>query len=98
MLTDGPPRKGSRVEFLESDRTTTLDLPQNGSLPDKTGGCTVSPCARNTGKETVLGAHVAKLHMTGLGIESWMPGHQEMKRMQFAWCFHNAQVAISSND
>src|ERR1700730_7482667 len=27
-----------------------------------------------------------------------MPSHQEMKRTQFAWCFHNAQLAISSND
>jgi hypothetical protein len=33
MLTDAPPRKGSRVEFLESARTKILDLPQNGSLP-----------------------------------------------------------------
>ena len=34
MLTDAPPRKGTRVEFLESDRTKILDLPQNGSLPE----------------------------------------------------------------
>ncbi len=34
MLTDAPPREGSRVEFLKSDRTKNLDLPQNGSLPD----------------------------------------------------------------
>ena len=34
MLTDAPPPKGSRVEFLESDRTKILGLPQNGSLPE----------------------------------------------------------------
>jgi len=34
MLTDAPPRKRNQAEFLKSDRTTTLDLPQNGSLPD----------------------------------------------------------------
>src|SRR5580693_3355830 len=27
-----------------------------------------------------------------------MPSHQEMKRMQFARRFHNAQLAITSND
>jgi len=34
MLTDAPPRKRNQAEFLKSDRTTTVDLPQNGSLPD----------------------------------------------------------------
>jgi len=34
MLTDAPPRKRNRAEFLKSDRTKTLDLPQNGSLLD----------------------------------------------------------------
>ncbi len=34
MLTDAPPRKRNQAEFLKSDRTKTLDLPQNGSLPD----------------------------------------------------------------
>jgi hypothetical protein len=36
--------------------------------------------------------------VTRIAVESWMPGHQEMKRMPFVWCFHNAQLAISSND
>jgi len=30
MLTETPPRKANRAEFLESDRIKTLDLPQNG--------------------------------------------------------------------
>jgi len=32
MLTDPPPRKAERVKFRESDRLTSLDLPQNGNL------------------------------------------------------------------
>jgi hypothetical protein len=32
MLTDSPPRKTNRVEFLESDRIKTLDLPPDGCL------------------------------------------------------------------
>ena len=36
MLTDAPPRKRDQAEFLKSDRTKTLDLPQSGSLPDIT--------------------------------------------------------------
>jgi hypothetical protein len=32
MLTDPPPRKANRTQFLESDRTKTLDLPQDGRL------------------------------------------------------------------
>jgi hypothetical protein len=34
MLTDAPSRNRNQAEFLKSDRTKTLDLPQNGSLPD----------------------------------------------------------------
>jgi hypothetical protein len=33
MLTDAPPRSGSRAGFLESDRIKTLSLPENGALP-----------------------------------------------------------------
>ena len=33
MLTDPPPRK-NREGFLESDRMTTLDLPQHEDLPE----------------------------------------------------------------
>jgi len=36
MLTDAPPRKTNRAAFLESDRTKTLNLPQNESLPSIT--------------------------------------------------------------
>jgi hypothetical protein len=32
MLTDSPPRKANRAEFLESDRIRTLGLPQDGRL------------------------------------------------------------------
>lgn len=32
MLTVAPPRKANRIRFLESDRLTTLDLPQNANL------------------------------------------------------------------
>ena len=32
MLTDTPPPKANRAKFFESDRLTSLDLPQNGSL------------------------------------------------------------------
>jgi hypothetical protein len=32
MLTDAPPRKGNRVEFSESDRLKTLDLPRDRAL------------------------------------------------------------------
>lgn len=32
MLTDAPPRKRNRTKFLESDRLTTLDLPQDRNL------------------------------------------------------------------
>jgi hypothetical protein len=32
MLTDCPPRKGSRAGFLGSDRLGSLELPQNGDL------------------------------------------------------------------
>jgi len=32
MLTDSPPRKKSRAEFVESDRTGTLELPRDESL------------------------------------------------------------------
>lgn len=32
MLTDSPPRKANRIKFLESDRLTTLEVPQNGNL------------------------------------------------------------------
>jgi hypothetical protein len=34
MLTDALPRNRNQAEFLKSDRTKTLDLPQNGALPD----------------------------------------------------------------
>lgn len=34
MLTDARPRKRNQAEFLKSDRTKALDLPQSGSLPD----------------------------------------------------------------
>jgi len=33
MLTDAPPRKANRAGFLESDRISTLDLPQGVRLP-----------------------------------------------------------------
>lgn len=32
MLTDAPPRQANRTKFLESDRLTSLDLPENGNL------------------------------------------------------------------
>jgi hypothetical protein len=32
MLTDAPPRKANRARFLESDRLTTLRLPENSNL------------------------------------------------------------------
>jgi len=32
MLTDPPPGTATRAKFLESDRLTTLDLPENGNL------------------------------------------------------------------
>lgn len=34
MLTDAPPRTRNRAGFLESDRLTTLDLPDNGCLAE----------------------------------------------------------------
>jgi len=33
MLTDTPPRKANRAQFLESDQMKTLDLPKNERLP-----------------------------------------------------------------
>src|ERR1700747_3255224 len=33
MLTDAPPRKANRAQFLESDQMKTLDLPKLGRLP-----------------------------------------------------------------
>jgi hypothetical protein len=33
MLTDSPPRSGSRAGFLESDQIKTLVLPEEGRLP-----------------------------------------------------------------
>ena len=38
---------------------------------------------------------LAKPHMTGIGVESWMPGHQEMKPVQFLRRLHKAQFAIT---
>jgi len=32
MLTDASPRRANRSAYLESDRITTLDLPQNEQL------------------------------------------------------------------
>jgi hypothetical protein len=32
MLTDAPPRKANRARFLESDRLTTLRVPENRNL------------------------------------------------------------------
>jgi len=32
MLSDAPPRKANRIKFFESDRLTTLELPQNANL------------------------------------------------------------------
>jgi hypothetical protein len=32
MLTDPPPRKSNRPQFLESDHLTSLDVPENGNL------------------------------------------------------------------
>ena len=34
MVTDAPPHKSDLAGFRESDRTTTLDLPDNESLPE----------------------------------------------------------------
>jgi hypothetical protein len=34
MLTDVPPRKANRADFLQSDRTQTLDLPLNADLQE----------------------------------------------------------------
>ena len=34
MLTDTPPRKSELDAFRESDRITTLDLPNNTLLPE----------------------------------------------------------------
>jgi hypothetical protein len=34
MLTDAPPCKANRAQFIESDRITTLDLPGNGALTE----------------------------------------------------------------
>jgi hypothetical protein len=34
MLTETPPRNKNREAFQESDRTKTLDLPDNENLPD----------------------------------------------------------------
>jgi hypothetical protein len=36
MLTDTPPHKSNRAQFLESDQMKTLDLPKNGRLPSIT--------------------------------------------------------------
>jgi hypothetical protein len=36
-------------------------------------------------------------HVARIAIESRMPSHQEMKWMQLAWRFHNAQLAIFLN-
>jgi hypothetical protein len=36
MLTDAPPRKANRAQFLDSDRLKTLDLPKDGRLPSIT--------------------------------------------------------------
>jgi hypothetical protein len=36
MLTDAPPRRANRAQFLESDQMQTLDLPQYGRLPSIT--------------------------------------------------------------
>jgi hypothetical protein len=36
MLTDAPPRKADRAQFLESDHMKTLDLPKTGRLPSIT--------------------------------------------------------------
>ena len=37
MLADAPPCKANRMKFLESDRLTTLDLPQDGNLVARDG-------------------------------------------------------------
>ena len=34
IITDAPPRDRNRAGFLESERINTLNLPQNGRLPD----------------------------------------------------------------
>jgi hypothetical protein len=34
MLTDAPPRKSNLAGYQESDRITTLDLPNDASLPE----------------------------------------------------------------
>src|SRR5436305_765444 len=36
MLTDAPPHKANRAQFLESDQMKTLDLPKTGRLPSIT--------------------------------------------------------------
>jgi hypothetical protein len=36
MLTDAPPRRANRAQFLESDQMKTLDLPKYGRLPSIT--------------------------------------------------------------
>jgi hypothetical protein len=38
MVTDTPPRKRNQAEFLKSDRTKSLDLPQDRSLPSVVKG------------------------------------------------------------
>src|ERR1700722_10537421 len=41
---------------------------------------------------------LAQPHVGRIAVEPWMPRHQEMKRMQFAGCFYQAQLAMAAND
>jgi hypothetical protein len=51
MLTDAPPRKSNRAQFLESERMNTLDLPSGGHLPS-IGQCIES--AMKAGKNAAV--------------------------------------------
>ncbi len=51
MLTDAPPRDGNLARFIESDRLSTLDLPDNRNI---LGIATVIESAMQTGKAAAV--------------------------------------------
>ncbi len=67
-----------------------IEYPISSMVVTRIGLKTLSRCflRRN------LAHGLAKPHMTRIGVESRMPGHEEMKRVQFLRCLHEPQPAI----
>lgn len=84
--------KWRKIE-AEYERQRKVDVSQRTRWPNADDHRQTRVLPQPAGPRNISLAHGACRRiqsMTRVGVESRMPSHEEMKRMQFARCFHNA--------